>query len=226
MILKNTNKKDLSKIKHWIFDLDDTLYSAWTTLFEQIEVRIRDYISEHLGISKEEAFELQKKYYHKYGTTLRGMILEQGMEPDEYIDKVHDLDLSVLSPNPELDKAIGRLKGKKYVFTNGSREHGERVTKKLGIDHHFCGFFGVREGDLIPKPELVTYEKMLTTYNIKAEESALFEDSQRNLKPAHNMGITTIWVRNMVDKLTPIDENPEFCDYVTDDLVKWLEDNI
>ncbi|MGD9638265.1 MAG: pyrimidine 5'-nucleotidase [Alphaproteobacteria bacterium] len=222
----NKNKKDLAEIETWIFDLDDTLYSASTTLFEQIEIRIREYISTYFKINDSEAFELQKGYYQKYGTTLRGLILEKGMEPDDYMEKVHDLDLTVLSPNPNLDKALSKINGKKYVFTNGPKEHAERVTAKIGIRHHFAGFFGAREGDLIPKPELVTYQKMLKTYNIDPKKAALFEDSQRNLKPAHDLGITTIWVRNLTDKLTPVDKSPEYCDFITDDLVAWLEENI
>src|SRR5580700_1609853 len=125
------------RTKTWVFDLDNTLYPHHLNLWQQVDERIRDYIVGFLKITREEAFLLQKDYYRRYGTTLRGLMEEHGLEPDEYLDIVHRIDHSAITPNPALGAAIAALDGRKLIFTNGTRQHAEAVLRRLEIDRHF-----------------------------------------------------------------------------------------
>ncbi len=213
----------LAHIDAWVFDLDNTLYPASTNLFAQIDVRIKGFIARTLSLSPDEAFTLQKKYYHEHGTSLRGLMMHHGVEPDEFLDYVHDIDHSVLPANPALEAALARLPGRKFVYTNGSTYHAEQTLKSLGIDRHFAEIFDIKASRYIPKPDPGAFAEFIAQHVIAPERAAMFEDLPRNLKPAVDLGMTAVWVRHPETQLLP-GEDTGHCHYVTDDLPAWLGD--
>ena len=135
--MKTSALRGFDRVETWVFDLDNTLYPHHLNLWQQVDERIRLYIERLLNLSKEDAFRLQKDYYRRYGTTLRGLMLEHGMQPDEFLDFVHEIDHSPLEPNPQLGAAIAQLPGRKLILTNGTRKHADAVMQRLAIHEHF-----------------------------------------------------------------------------------------
>ena len=140
--------RGFSQIETWVFDLDNTLYPHHVNLWQQVDERIRDYIAGYLKITQEEAFRLQKDYYKRYGTTMRGLMAEHGLEPDEFLEMVHQIDHSPLMPNPALGAAIAQLEGRKLILTNGTREHADAVLSRLESGQHFDDVFDIRAAAL------------------------------------------------------------------------------
>ncbi|SOD98636.1 pyrimidine 5'-nucleotidase [Caenispirillum bisanense] len=217
------NAPGLDHVEDWIFDLDNTLYPATSSLFPQIDLRMKEFIAKFLKVEPHAAFEIQKRYYHEFGTTLRGLMLNHGLEPDEFLAYVHDVDHSVLEPSAALDAALQALPGRKLIFTNGSERHAEAVLARLKLDHHFTGIYDIRAADFIPKPQPPTYQAMLKAFGVRAEASAFFEDSAANLKPAAEIGMTTVWVRPHDVQWFRHTHDLGFIHHITDDLVAWLE---
>ncbi len=213
----------MDHIEDWIFDLDNTLYPATANLFPQIDKRMKAFIGQLLKLSPDDAFKLQKDYYWKYGTTLRGLMLNHDIAPDEFIEYVHDIDHSILSHNADLDAALAALPGRKFIYTNGSERHAVNVMDRLGVSRHFDGIFDIRASDYIPKPEPAPYATLIARHAITPTRAIMFEDIHRNLKPAADLGMTTVWVKS--DEHTPRpDEDLSHCGHITDDLVSWLRE--
>lgn len=215
----------LDALDIWVFDLDNTLYPASCSLFPQIDKRMRRFICDQLHLEEDEAFRLQKQYYREFGTTLRGLMLRHGIEPAVFLDYVHAVDHSVLVPCARLDAVLGRLPGRKLIFTNGSERHAVDVLASLGISRHFEGIFDIVAAGYIPKPQPETYAAMVKRHGFDPRRAAMFEDLHRNLRPAHAIGMTTVWVKE--------DDHPDFphhpdedighVHHITDDLAGWLE---
>jgi putative hydrolase of the HAD superfamily len=186
--------RGFGKVETWVFDLDNTLYPHNLNLWHQVDERIRDYIVGFLKISRDEAFRLQKDYYRRYGTTMRGLMEEHGLEPDEFLEIVHRIDHSPLTPNPALGTAIAKLNGRKLILTNGTREHADAVLARLEIGHHFDDVFDIRAAALEPKPRPQVYERFLTRHSVDPGRAAIFEDLARNLEVPHALGMTTVLV--------------------------------
>ena len=213
----------LREVEAWVFDLDNTLYPASVNLFHQIDVRMKAFISQNFGLTPDEAFALQKHYYHRFGTTLRGLMINHAIDPDAFLDFVHDIDHSVLNADPHLDEALGALPGRKFVYTNGSARHAERVLERLGVARHFTEVCDIRASRYIPKPDPQPYAEFIARHTIDGSRAAMFEDSPRNLKPAADLGMVTVWVRHPENTaLSGRAEDTSHCDFVTDDLVEWL----
>lgn len=208
--------------KFWIFDLDNTLYQAATRVFDQIDARMKAFIGREFGLNADDAYALQKKYFHAHGTTLRGLMLNHGTDPEAFLDFVHDIDHSVLDADARLGAAIERLPGRKIVFTNGTAHHAERVISRLGVDHLFDAIFDIRAGDYIPKPSQEPYDRLIEVHDIAPAHAVMFEDSTASLKPAAAIGMTTVWVRHDISVHRHGDVS--HCHHVTDDLAGWLED--
>jgi putative hydrolase of the HAD superfamily len=183
-------------IDTWIFDLDNTLYPASCRLFDQIDRRIGEFVADLLKVSPEEARRIQKHYFQTHGTSMRGLMLEHGIDPTSYMDYVHDIDLSVVPRNLQLGMALAGLPGRKLVFTNGSQKHADRLLAHLGVTEHFAGVFDIEAAGWLPKPERKTYEALVRRFEIEPKRSVMVEDMAKNLEPAHEMGMTTVWVRN------------------------------
>jgi putative hydrolase of the HAD superfamily len=216
-------------IETWVFDLDNTLYPHHVNLWQQVDVRIRDYIADFLKISHEEAFRLQKDYYKRYGTSMRGLMTEHGMKPDDFLEFVHQVDHSPLEPNPLLGDAIERLPGRKLILTNGTRAHADAVLARLQLDQHFEDVFDIVAGELEPKPSPLAYDRFLKAHGVNPERAAMFEDLARNLAVPHRLGMTTVLVvpentREVFREDWELEGRDEpHVDHVTDNLVAFLE---
>jgi putative hydrolase of the HAD superfamily len=213
----------------WVFDLDNTLYPHHLNLWQQVDDRIRNYIATFLGTSWDEAFLKQKDFYRRYGTTMRGMMIEHGMEPGGFLDYVHQIDHSPVAPNPALGVALARLPGRKLILTNGTRAHADAILARLGVAHHFEDVFDIIAGDLEPKPFRQTYDRFLSRHGVDAGKAAMFEDLARNLEVPHALGMTTVLVvpertREVVRETWELEgHDAAHVDHVTDDLVGFLE---
>jgi putative hydrolase of the HAD superfamily len=222
--------RGFGQVETWVFDLDNTLYPHHLNLWHQVDERIRDYIVDFLKISRDEAFRLQKDYYRRYGTTMRGLMEEHGLEPDEFLDLVHRIDHSPLTPNPALGAAIARLAGRKLILTNGTRAHADAVLARLEIGHHFDDVFDIRAAELEPKPRPRVYERFLVRHDVDPGKAALFEDLARNLEVPHALGMTTVLVVPEGARVV-LREDWELAgreaphvDHVTDDLTGFLRE--
>ncbi|MBL8644253.1 MAG: pyrimidine 5'-nucleotidase [Rhodospirillaceae bacterium] len=215
--------RDRPSFDTWIFDLDNTLYRAATRVFDQIDARMKAFIGRELGLSPDQAFALQKKYFHAHGTTLRGLMLNHGTDPEAFLDFVHDIDHSVLEADARLEAAIKALPGRKLIFTNGTATHAARTVERLGVAHLFSDIFDIRAGGYIPKPSREPYDRLIAAHAIEPTRAVMFEDSTANLKPAADMGMTTVWVRH--DTTVHRHGDTSHCHHITDDLNAWLEAN-
>ncbi len=224
------SSNSIGHIETWVFDLDNTLYPASCSLFPQIDVRMRSFIAERLGLADDDAFRLQKRYYREYGTTLRGLMIVHSIEPDAFLDYVHAIDCTVLDAAPRLDAALAALPGRKVIFTNGTEAHAVNVMGRLGISGHFNDIFDIRAADYVPKPEPGIYAVMARRHRLEPRRSAMFEDIPRNLRPAAAIGMTTVWVReeSHPDVVVHVhgDEDLSHVHHITDDLIGWLEEAV
>jgi putative hydrolase of the HAD superfamily len=221
--------REFAHIDTWVFDLDNTLYPHHLSLWQQVDERIRAYVSEFLKVSKEEAFRVQKDYYKRYGTTMRGLMAEHGMKPEDYLEFVHQIDHSPLTPNAALGDALEKLPGRKLILTNGTRKHADAVMKRLDIDRHFEDVFDIAAADLDPKPLPRVYERFLKRHAVDPAKSAMFEDLARNLEVPHALGMTTVLVvpqhtREIFREGWELEgRGAAHVDHVTDDLAGFLE---
>ena len=215
--------KELSKIKFWLFDLDNTLYSGDTKVFDQVDKKMSKFISEKLKVSLKEAKKIQKNYFHEYNTTLNGMIKNHDINANEFLEFVHDVDLEFLKKNEPLKTEIEKLKGKKIIFTNGSKAHASNVTSRIGIEQLFDGVFDIVDSDFYPKPSIEPYKKIIENYKIEPEYCIFFEDIARNLKPAYELGMKTVWIENNEPWAAKF-SNEEFVNYKTVSLTKFLKE--
>ena len=226
----------LGHVTDWVFDLDNTLYPAECDLFAEIDTRMTDFVARLTGLERSAARTLQKQYYAKYGTTLSGLMTEHGLDPAEFLHYVHEIDLSPLPDLPHLRSAIAALPGRKFIYTNGSRRHAERVTEKMGLAHLFNASFGIEESAYTPKPNLPAYQAFCRLHQVEPQGAAFFEDLARNLLPAKSLGFTTVLVHSAKDwSHEPIEARPAgagdvfggdgsgHIDYITGDLAAFLD---
>ncbi len=215
-------------VDDWVFDLDNTLYPHHSNLFSQIDLRMTSYVSDLLRLSREEARKVQKELYREYGTTLRGLMQRHAIDPDDFLEKVHDIDYSWLVPDPVLGAAIRQLPGRKFIFTNGNRKHAENTARQLGILDHFDEIFDIVSAELMPKPERRTYELFAERHGIDPGHAVMFEDLARNLAVPKALGMKTVLIvpRNFEPTFSEIWERDKAyeddVDFVTDDLAGFL----
>jgi putative hydrolase of the HAD superfamily len=214
--------KELTKIKYWMFDLDNTLYSGKTKVFEQIDKKMSKYISEKLNVSIEEAKKIQKNYFYEYDTTLNGMIKNHQINANEFLEFVHDIDIDFLKKDVQLDQELQNLKGKKIIFTNGSRKHAINVTRKIGIEKHFDDIFDITDSEFMPKPSKEPYKKLVEKHKIDPNLCVFIEDIARNLKPAYEMGMKTVWIENEEPWAKKFSDSA-FVNYKTNNLSEFLK---
>jgi putative hydrolase of the HAD superfamily len=183
-------------------------------------------------VPHDQAFRIQKDYYKRYGTTMRGLMTEHGMKPDDYLEFVHQIDHSPLEPNPALGSAIEKLPGRKLILTNGTRKHADAVMKKLAVHEHFEDIFDIVAAELEPKPSKRTYERFLKLHNVDPHKAAMFEDLARNLEAPHALGMITVLVvpeaqREVFREGWELEgRDAAHVDYVTDNLTGFLQDTV
>ncbi len=212
----------LDHVDVWIFDLDNTLYPASCDLFEQVRVRIGGFIAERFGLDIDAARALQRKYFLEHGTTLRGLMTVDGVSPAEFLDYVHDIDVTAVPPSPTLDESLAALGGRKLIFTNASATHAERVMDRLGVSRHFEAIVDIVASDYVPKPDRRSYDRMIDAHGIDPAAAVMVEDMAVNLVPAHAMGMTTVWVKTEHAWTGP-KPGETHVDREIDDLADWLE---
>jgi putative hydrolase of the HAD superfamily len=223
------SNRPFTHIDTWVFDLDNTLYPHHVNLWHQVDIRIGEFVSAFLKIPADQARVIQKDYYRRYGTTMRGMMTEHGVCADDYLAYVHKIDHSPLQPNPEMGAAIAKLPGRKLVLTNGSTDHADAVLKRLGLLTHFEAVFDIIAAELEPKPAPQTYQKFLRDHGVDPLTSAMFEDLARNLVVPHQLGMTTVLVvpdgsKEVVREDWELEgRDAAYIDHVTDDLTGFLE---
>jgi putative hydrolase of the HAD superfamily len=223
-----TAQRSFTHVDTWVFDLDNTLYPHHVNLWQQVDARIGEFVCNWLQVGPEEARKIQKDYYQRFGTTMRGMMTLHGVRADDYLAYVHKIDHSPLEPNPVMGEAIARLPGRKLILTNGSVDHVDAVLERLGLARHFDGVFDIIAAELEPKPAPQTYRKFLRDHSVDPTTAAMFEDLSRNLVVPHQLGMTTVLVvpdgsKEVVREDWELEgRDAAHVDYVTDDLTGFL----
>ena len=208
---------DLRHISTWLFDLDNTLYPVESGFMRQVEGKITDYVMKVTGLPRDEAFRLQKVYLAEHGLSLTGLMIHYGVDPAEFHALFHDLSLEGLAQDPELVAAIARLPGRRLIFTNADDIHARRVLDRLGLEHLFTEVFHIGSFDYVPKPDPSVFRRMADEHGIAPAETAFFEDSERNLAPAAELGMTTVLVGPHAPQSTA-----GFVDYRAEKLADFL----
>ena len=214
--------KIFQSIKYWIFDLDNTLYSGKTRVFEQVSNKMTKYISNKLNVNLSEAKRIQTNYFHKYNTTLNGLIKNHKIDANEFLDFVHDIDIDFLKKDLKLNEELEKLSAKKIIFTNGSKKHASNVCRKIGIEQHFDDVFDIVDANFMPKPEVKPYKKIVEKHKIDPKLCVFVEDIARNLKPAYEMGMTTVWIENDEPWAKKFSDS-NFINYKTNNLSEFLK---
>ena len=212
---------DLCHVESWIFDLDNSLYPASSDLFALIDIRMGAYIQRLLGVDAVEARRVQKSYFHAHGTTLAGLMATHGIDPHDFLDFVHDIDLARLSADPTLVAALDRLPGRKFIFTNASEDYARRVLDRLGLANAFDGMHDIHAKNYVPKPDPSAYAAICRVHGIDPARALFADDMARNLAPAKALGMTTLWIDNGSEQGPDLAE-PDYVDYRSDDIASWL----
>jgi len=188
-----------TSIRDWIFDLDNTIYPAKTNLFRRVSVRITEFVVAHYQVPADEARVIQKDLFHRYGTTMRGMMTEENIAPEVYLDYVHDIDVSDLEHDKELDVMLSGLSGRKHIFTNGTVAHAENILNAYGLRLHFDKIFDIVAADFIPKPDQHAFDCFLAQTGIDPSGAGMIEDMAANLQPAAGLGMRTVWLASDIE---------------------------
>jgi len=208
-------KPFFSHVDTWVFDLDNTLYPPHARLFDQIEVRMTQYVMDALGVERAEADHLRQKYWAEHGTTLAGLMREHDVDPGPYLTHVHEISMADLEPEPELEAHIRALPGRKIVYTNGTAPYARRVLEARGLGKVMDAVYGVEHAGFLPKPEREAFDAVFETDGVRPDMAAMFEDEPRNLAAPHEMGMRTVHV-------APEPYAAEHIHHHTDDLTAFL----
>ena len=212
--------------ENWIFDLDNTVYDINAGVFEKISSRITDFIITALSVTREEANIVRSNMYKKYGLTLTGLMREYGIAPDEYLDYIHDVTHPELKYDEQLKLNLKNLTGRKFIYTNASKNHSKNILSLMGIEAEFEKILDIKATQYLPKPDPKSYNIMLKAFGISGDQignSIFIEDTAKNLRPAKSLGIKTVWIENEFN-LKDYRENSEFIDYKYSDLKSFLND--
>lgn len=222
-------KADFETVRDWVFDLDNTLYPHHVDLFAQIDKNMTAFVSELLQLEPAEARKLQKRYYHDHGTTLAGLMIHHGIDPQAFLERAHAIDYGALLPHPELSEAIRALPGRRFILTNGTVAHAEKAARALGILEHFDDIFDIVAADYTPKPAGSTYDKFMSLNRVDTAHAAMFEDLPRNLVVPKALGMRTVLLvpRNLegvvIESWERAGAEDAYIDYATDDLTGFLK---
>ncbi|WP_374390953.1 pyrimidine 5'-nucleotidase [Tabrizicola sp.] len=208
-------KQDFSHVTTWVFDLDNTLYPPHMRLFDQIEVRMTDWVMQALKVDRARADHLRAYYWATYGTTLAGLMREHGIDPGPYLNEVHDIDFSVLAPDPALARSIAALPGRKIIYTNACAPYAEKVLSARGLAGLFDAIYGVEHAAFHPKPDAQAFATVFARDGLDPTRGAMFEDDSRNLAVPHQLGMKTVHV-------APAPEPADHIHHHTTDLAAFL----
>ena len=198
--LNNIDTKDFNdKYDHWIFDLDNTIYDFNLGLFRRVSSRMTEYIKGFFALNEVDALNLQRDMYKKYGLTLRGLMIEKKMKPEPFLEFVHDVDFSELNEDVTLKTLLSKIKGKKSIYTNATFKHAKNILNSMGIFQEFEIIFDIKDANYIAKPDPNSYYMMKKKLNLNDKNISkciFFEDTAKNLKPARELGMSTVWIEN------------------------------
>ena len=213
-----------NKIDTWIFDLDNTLYSADSGIFQQVHQLMGEFIKNYLKVDLKEAKKIQSKYYKEHGTTLKGLMDNYGVDPDHFLAEVHKLDYSIVSSNEKLNIQLKKLIGRKIIYTNANLQHTLDVLERIGLTNFFDEIFDIKMANYIPKPEIKPYQQIIEKYDLNPNSSAMFDDIAKNLVPAKKVGFTSVWINAGYENFSDdIKSSKKYLDYKTTDLHFFLE---
>ena len=212
--------------ENWIFDLDNTIYDIKVGLFVKISKRITEYIMTTLSFTREEANAVRSNMYKKYGLTLTGLMSEYRIDPDDYLDYIHNVRHPELKYDGQLKLKLHNLSGRKFIYTNASQDHAKNILSVMGIEAEFEKILDIKATQYVPKPDPKSYDIMLESFGIsknKIENSIFIEDTAKNLRPAKLLGLKTVWMENERN-LEDYKENSEYVDLIYSDLKSFLGD--
>ena len=215
--------KELKNIKNILFDLDGVLYQDLEAVFGQVSKKMTKYISNKLNLSLEKAKELQTNYFHKYNTSLNGLMIHHDIKPDDFLKYVHDIDLSFMKKDFVLRNELENLNIKKFIFTNGSKQHAKNITKHLGINDLFDGLFDIVDAEFSPKPTAKAFDLMIKKFKINPKETLYIEDIAKNLSIGKERGTITAWLIND-EYWGKKESDKEFIDYKIENLSLFLKE--
>ena len=213
----------MKKIKNILFDCDGVLYQDLESVFGQVSKRMTKYISDKLKIDLVKAKELQKNYFHKYNTSLNGLMIHHDIPPMDFLNYVHDIDLSFMEKDIVLREEIEKLNLRKFVFTNGSKEHVKNITTHLGIDDLFDDVFDIVDADFNPKPAAKAFDLMIKKFEIDPSETLYIEDIAKNLSIGKERGATTVWLINN-EYWGKKESDKDYIDYKIENLSLFLKE--
>ena len=213
---------ELGDVDTWIFDLDNTLYPASSNLFARVSKRMTYFIQKEFQLDEEPARDLQSKMFRKYGTTMRGLMTEYDMDGEEFLHFVHDIYVSDMNKDLELAELLSKLPGRRLIYTNGSVPHAKRITGQLGIEHLFEDIFDIVASRFVPKPAPEPYDDMINKFKVDPKRSLMVEDMAKNLRPAADLGMITVWLRHSKDWSSE-DSVGGHIHHEIDDLKLWLK---
>jgi putative hydrolase of the HAD superfamily len=212
---------ELSHVESWIFDLDNTLYRVSPRLHAAIDQELRGFVAEFLGVDQAEAHEVQKRYFREYGLTLRGLMVNHGLDPSLFFSKMRAVDLAEIEPDQRLVAAIAALPGRKFVYTNAPVHHAEAVLGRIGLDSHFAAVHDIIAAEFVPKPDVSAYRALCRRYDIEPGRAAMIDDVVANLTPAAEIGMTTVWMKTDAAWARGVEPGPHV-QHVVEDLAAWL----
>jgi putative hydrolase of the HAD superfamily len=215
--------KELKNIKNILFDCDGVLYQDLEAVFGQVSRKMTEYISNKLNVDLKKAKELQTNYFHKYNTSLNGLMIHHEIDPKEFLDFVHDIDLSFLEKDTALRHELENINLRKFVFTNGSHDHVKHITTTLGIDDQFEGIFDIVDAEYHPKPEAKAFDLMIEKFKIDPKETLYIEDIAKNLSIGKERGTITAWLINN-EEWGKKESDKEYIDYKIENLTLFLKE--
>src|SRR5215210_6404059 len=209
-------------VRDWIFDLDNCLYPASTGLFALIDERMGAYIQRLLDCGPSEAKRVQKAHFHEHGTTLAGLMKSHEIDPGHFLEDVHAIPLDRVQCDERLGAALSRLPGRRFVFTNGDAPYARRVLEAIGVGAHFDELHDIHASELRPKPDPHGYALLCERFGIDPASALLVDDMAQNLRPAKQLGMTTVWVDNGSERGSH-GADDSFIDHRIGDVADWLE---
>jgi putative hydrolase of the HAD superfamily len=211
----------------WVFDLDNTLYNPLRSdLMPQMHQRMQEFIMAEFSVDLAEADRRRQFYYEQYGTTLRGLMEHHGLDPEKFLPYCHKLDLSGIRLDKPLDNALSNLPGRKIIYTNATEAHAVAVMDRLGISSHFEAVFDIADANYLPKPYLPSYELFLKKHAVDPKRAVMFEDTAKNLKPAYELGMSTVWMKNSRPGAIPDEKGQSHIQHIAEELSDFLRDKL